>query len=120
MRSTFDPRAELEAKPLTLFLFLFLVLVLGLGLGLASQLLAKALLLQVEDALLLLLQPAEAPSPEHRVLIHQLLDSHLRLVGAVFKPAAVVQRGVALLILEKQRVESRKGRSQSQSLPAQG
>lgn len=55
-----------------------------LTLGVASQLLAEAVLLQVEDALLLLLQPAEAASPEHRVLIHQLLHPLLRLVGVAF------------------------------------
>lgn len=69
-----------EVKPLTQVLVL------------SSQLLGNVLLLQVQDALLFLFQPAETPSPECRVLLHQLLDSDLRLQGGVNSLAPVFQQ----------------------------
>lgn len=58
-------------------------------LALSSEFLRDVLLLQVQDALLFLLQPAEAPSPKSRILLHQFLDSDLRLEGAVDGPDPV-------------------------------
>lgn len=52
---------------------------LTLVVGVAPQLLAEAALLEAEEALLLLLQPAQTSSPEHRVLLHQLLHALLGL-----------------------------------------
>lgn len=74
--------SEREVKPLTLVLVLVL----------SSELLGDVLLLQVQDSLLLLFQPAEASSPERRVLVHQFLDSDLRLLRAVVGPAPVSRR----------------------------
>lgn len=71
-----------EVKPLTQVLVLVL----------SSQLLGNVLLLQVQDALLFLFQPAETPSPECRILLHQLLDSDLRLQGAVASLAPVFRQ----------------------------
>lgn len=63
-------------------------------LALSSEFLGDVLLLQVHDALLFLLEPAEAPSPESWVLLHQLLDPDLRLDGAV---PVFIRRRLALL-----------------------
>lgn len=59
----------------------------------ASELLSDVLLLQVEEALLLLLQPAEAPPPEGRVLVHQTPHLHLRLVGGGVARLVIVPLG---------------------------
>lgn len=61
-----------------------------LVLVLAPQLLGDVLLLQVLDALLFLLQPAEAPSPEGRVLLHEALNSDLWRVAAVLLTSSSV------------------------------
>lgn len=85
-------------------------------LALSSQFLGDVLLLQIQDALLFLLEPAEAPSPEGRVLLHQLLDSDLRLEGAVGSPAPVSGRRLApllaagVVVLQSESVEGSGGR----------
>lgn len=89
--------SEREVKPLTLVLVL------------SSELLGDVLLLQVQDSLLLLFQPAEASSPERRVLVHQFLDSDLWLLGAVVRPAPVSQKRLSLftvhiIILETKKI----------------
>lgn len=71
-----------EMKPLTVVLVLVL----------SSQLLGNVLLLQVQDALLFLFEPAETSSPKCRVLLHQLLDSDLWLQGGVTSLAPVFRQ----------------------------
>ena len=63
--------------------------------------LAAAQLLQAEDALLFHLQPAEAPSPEGGVVVHQTAHPHLGLragAGLALGPAPILLRGHAPLL----------------------
>lgn len=76
---------------------------------LSPQLLGDVLLLQIQDPLLFLLQPAEAPPPERRVLLHQPLYSHLGGVGAVLGPAHL--HGLTFLSVYVLILESRAGGS---------
>lgn len=93
-------------------LTLVLVLARALVLVLVPQLLGDVLLLQVEQPLLFLLQPAEAPSPERRVLVHQTLHSQLWLLGgdvALALPlGGVALLAVHILILEEESDEKRR------------
>lgn len=75
---------------------------------LSSEFLGDVLLLQVQDSLLFLFQPAEASSPERRVLVHQPLNPDLRHIRCVAGSASILLRTLAryavhIIILKTQR-----------------
>lgn len=77
---------------------------------LSSELFGDVLFLQVLDPLLFLLQPAEAASPERRVLVHQTLNSDLRGIVALLRTTALILRRLAsisvhLVVLETSQIK---------------